>query len=234
MPLRSFRVRLPRCLRCFVAALGSRAFRPSACSSSGCSRGSGARRHRDARGRGAGGKWHHLRTHRSCSRARWSCDRVGLVALRLHASRLVGTGEPLCLAVRRHAGQARRAEGLRTSPQLRRLLAVEARPLGKHLGGRRAGGRAAVLAAGRLLAGHLSPRAPRPRPDPGRAGPRALIATAGTAPERARRRVPMRARPWPRPSCPTTSSWVVGARRDTRLYGPPPAAAKGRYRSARG
>lgn len=48
---------------------------------------------------GLGGEWHHSRAHRFFSRARWSCDRVGLVALRLVAGRLVGGGEPLCLAV---------------------------------------------------------------------------------------------------------------------------------------
>jgi DDE superfamily endonuclease len=48
---------------------------------------------------GLAGEWHHSRAHRLFSRARWSCDRVGLVALGLIAGRLVDEGEPLCLAV---------------------------------------------------------------------------------------------------------------------------------------
>jgi hypothetical protein len=48
---------------------------------------------------GLAGEWHHSRAHRLFSRARWSCDRVGLVALKLVAGRLVDDGEPLLVAV---------------------------------------------------------------------------------------------------------------------------------------
>jgi SRSO17 transposase len=48
---------------------------------------------------GLAGDWHHSRAHRFFSRARWSCDRLGLLTLNLIATRLVGDDEPLCVAV---------------------------------------------------------------------------------------------------------------------------------------
>lgn len=48
---------------------------------------------------GLAGEWHHSRAHRFFSRARWSADQLGLVALDLIVSRLVEKGEPLCLAI---------------------------------------------------------------------------------------------------------------------------------------
>lgn len=50
------------------------------------------------RAAGMAGQWHHSRAHRFFSRARWSCDRLGLVALELIAKRLATEGE-LCLAI---------------------------------------------------------------------------------------------------------------------------------------
>lgn len=48
---------------------------------------------------GLAGDWHHSRAHRFFSRARWSCDRLGLIALDLIVRRLVAKDEPLCLAI---------------------------------------------------------------------------------------------------------------------------------------
>lgn len=48
---------------------------------------------------GLAGRWHHCRAHRFFSRARWSVDRLGLIALRLIESRLVRAGEPLVVAI---------------------------------------------------------------------------------------------------------------------------------------
>jgi hypothetical protein len=43
--------------------------------------------------------WHHCRAHRFFSRARWSLDRLGLVALALVERRFVAAGEPLLIAI---------------------------------------------------------------------------------------------------------------------------------------
>jgi hypothetical protein len=48
---------------------------------------------------GLAGHWHHSRAHRFFARARWSADRLGLVALELIANRLVEGDAPLCLAL---------------------------------------------------------------------------------------------------------------------------------------
>ena len=48
---------------------------------------------------GLSGEWHHSRAHRFFSRARWSADRLGLVALGLIAGRLTEEGEPLVVAI---------------------------------------------------------------------------------------------------------------------------------------
>jgi hypothetical protein len=48
---------------------------------------------------GRANAWHHSRAHRFFSRARWSVDRLGLIALELISSRLLTAGAPLCLAI---------------------------------------------------------------------------------------------------------------------------------------
>jgi DDE superfamily endonuclease len=48
---------------------------------------------------GLAGSWHHSRAHRFFSRARWSVDQLGLGVLDLICKRLVGPGEPLCVAI---------------------------------------------------------------------------------------------------------------------------------------
>ncbi|MBS1863608.1 MAG: transposase [Actinobacteria bacterium] len=48
---------------------------------------------------GLSGDWHHCRAHRFFSRARWSADRLGLVALGVLVERLLGEDEPLVVAV---------------------------------------------------------------------------------------------------------------------------------------
>jgi SRSO17 transposase len=48
---------------------------------------------------GLAGEWHHSRAHRFFSRARWSVDRLGLAALVLVATRLLEEGAPLLVAV---------------------------------------------------------------------------------------------------------------------------------------
>ena len=48
---------------------------------------------------GLAGEWHHSRAHRFFSRARWSCDRLGLVAAKLIVGRLVSETEPLYVAI---------------------------------------------------------------------------------------------------------------------------------------
>lgn len=48
---------------------------------------------------GLAGEWHHSRAHRFFSRMRWSPDRLGFVCLSLIVKRLLGEGEELCLAV---------------------------------------------------------------------------------------------------------------------------------------
>jgi hypothetical protein len=48
---------------------------------------------------GLAGSWHHSRAHRFFSRARWSVDKVGLVALDLVVGRLVGAQEPIVVAI---------------------------------------------------------------------------------------------------------------------------------------
>jgi hypothetical protein len=48
---------------------------------------------------GLAGRWHHSRAHRFFSRARWSVDRLGLLALELIVERLLGEGESLCVAI---------------------------------------------------------------------------------------------------------------------------------------
>lgn len=48
---------------------------------------------------GLSGHWHHARAHRFFSRARWSVDRLGLVALGALVERLLKEGEPLVVAI---------------------------------------------------------------------------------------------------------------------------------------
>lgn len=48
---------------------------------------------------GLAGRWHHSRAHRFFSRARWSVERLGLIALGLVESRFVAVGEPLVIAI---------------------------------------------------------------------------------------------------------------------------------------
>jgi hypothetical protein len=48
---------------------------------------------------GLSGGWHHSRAHRFFSRARWSVDRLGLLALGLIVERLLDEEEPLVVAV---------------------------------------------------------------------------------------------------------------------------------------
>jgi nucleotide-binding universal stress UspA family protein len=48
---------------------------------------------------GLAGHWHHSRAHRFFSRARWSVDRLGLLALGLIVERLLDEEEPLVVAI---------------------------------------------------------------------------------------------------------------------------------------
>jgi DDE superfamily endonuclease len=48
---------------------------------------------------GLAGEWHHCRAHRFFSRARWCPDRLGLMMLELVVSRLLDPGEPIVIAI---------------------------------------------------------------------------------------------------------------------------------------
>jgi DDE superfamily endonuclease len=48
---------------------------------------------------GLAGSWHHCRAHRFFSRARWSPDRLGMIALDLVVGQLVGAEEPIVVAI---------------------------------------------------------------------------------------------------------------------------------------